>query len=299
MELEKKLIGRVVKDLPKNHSILDICRNSNDSLELISVSELEKLELDFLAQNGMAGPGKKKLSIYQTVESFSKKNNISLLIRELPVIRHADTADWWRFSWNHYFLDRGIYPYDAAYDRWTELRNKLDIKIHDWRSLGDKILFILQKPLDSALNKLHDNQISYESYCIEVIEQIKKNTDRSVVLRKHPRDPSTLIHRLKGIFPEIEISQNKLLLEDLNDSHCVVTYSSTSSVESVFYGIPTVTLDPSCVATEVSHHSLEDIENLIEFDRDSWLKKLAFMQWSPEEIQSGKTWSFLKECFPK
>jgi hypothetical protein len=299
MELDKKLKGGLVKELPKNHSILNLFKNTEDTLDLISVSGLEELELDLLAQNGMAGPGKKNLSIYQTVENFSITNDVPLLIRELPAIRHTETTDWWRFSWNHYFLDKGIYPYDDAYDRWTELKSRLDIKIYNWRSLGEKILFILQKPLDSALNKLHVDQISYESYCIDVIKKIKEHTDRSIVLRKHPRDPSTLIRRLGEIFSDIEISQNRSLLEDFNDSHCVVTYNSTSSVESVFYGIPTICLDSSCVATDVSHHSLKDIENLVEFDRSDWLKKLAYMQWSPEEILSGKTWSFVKDCFPK
>jgi hypothetical protein len=74
----------------------------------------------------------------------------------------------------------------------------------------------------------------------------------------------------------------------------MITYNSTSSDESVFCGIPTITLDTSAVSTEVTFHSLDNIESEINFDRDNWLKKIAFMQWSEKEITSGYVWELLK-----
>lgn len=293
MELEKKLIGGIVKELPKNHSILDLCRNSNDSLELISVNDLEELELDFLAQNGMAGPGKKNLPIYQTAESFSKKNSIPLLIRELPVFR-VKTEGWWRFSWHHFFCDEGLYPYDDTYNRWDEFSKLFNISVKDWNRPGDSVLICLQKSRDSALNKLHSKNYTYQEYCINLINEIKSKTDRNIIIRAHPRD-ILLARTLEEIFKGLEFSFNNHIDYDFSRAWCCITYNSNSAVEAVLNGISSIVLDSSSPAYDVSHHSIEHIETNSEFDIENWLRKIAFMQWSPEEIISGKAWYYIKK----
>ena len=287
--------GIVVKELGKNLTILPLVENSKDVIDIIEFNNIELCEFDFIAQNGIAGPGKKHLHIYQFTEKFCKNLKIPLLIRELPAIRNEQTSEWWRFSWNHYFLDESIYPYDDSYDRWKELQKKFNIEVKEWHRPGDLILVCLQKPMDSALNRLHDRNISYQSFCISIINQIKKNSDRKILLRPHPKDPTDLVLNLRSIFPDIEISNSKSILEDLNRSWCMITYNSTSSVESILYGVPTITLDTGAVSTEVTFHSLDNIESVINFDRDNWLKKIAFMQWSEEEIKSGYVWELLKD----
>lgn len=289
------LNGIVVKELGKNLTIPYLVKNSQDRIDVVEFQNIQSTEFNFVAQNGMAGPGKKHLHIYKFTEKFCKDLKIPLLIRELPAIRNEQTSEWWRFSWNHYFLDESIYPYDDTYDRWKELQKKFHIEVKAWRRPGDLILVCLQKPMDSALNRLHDRNISYQSFCIDIINRIKKHSDRKILIRPHPKDPTDLVSNLRSIFPNIEISNTKSILEDLNRSWCMITYNSTSSVESVLYGVPTITLDTSAISTAVTFHSLNNIESTINFDRDNWLKKIAFMQWSEEEITSGYVWQLLKD----
>lgn len=291
-----KLKGGIVKELPKNLSVIDLFTKSRDTVELIGIEDLQTVELDFLAQNGMSGPGKKKIIIYDLVESFCKENNLPLLIRELPVIR-TNTDGWWRFSWNTFFCDEGIYPYDELYDRWSQISDLCQLRTRDWHRPGDSVLFCLQKSRDSALNKLHQQNYEYLQYCIDTINQIKLNTDRKIIVRSHPRD--TLLPKvLQETFPDIEFSSGNSLNYDFQRSWCCITYNSNSAVEAALHGIPLITLDSSSPAREVSHHSISDIEKNVDFNLHSWLKKISFMQWSPEEIHSGKAWSFLKKVYP-
>jgi len=286
--------GISVKELGKNQSIPQLVEKTKDVIDIIEFERIQNIECDFIAQNGMAGPGKKYLHIYQFTEKFCKNSKIPLLIRELPAIRNEQTNNWWRFSWNHYFLDEGIYPYDESYNRWDELKKKFCIEIKEWHRPGDVILICLQKPMDSALNRLHERNIKYQDFCIDLIKEIKKVSDRKILIRSHPKDPTDLIINLKFLFSDIEFSYSNSIYDDLNKSFCMITYNSTSSVESVMYGIPTITLDTSAVSEEVTFHSINDIESEIAFDRDKWLKKIAFMQWSEEEIKSGYVWNLLK-----
>jgi len=287
--------GVTVKELGKNLTLPIITENTKDAIDIISFYDLENKEFDFIAQNGIAGPGKKNLFMYEYIENKSTISKIPLLIRELPVLRNQKTEGWWRFSWNHYFYDQAIYPYDSSYNRWDELISKLNIKIYNWRHLGDSILICLQKPMDSALNRLHQSNVSYETYCVNLIDKIKKISDRKIIVRGHPKDPTNLALTIKKQFPTIEISQNISIFDDLDQSYCMITYNSTSSIESVLYGIPTITLDSSAVARDVTYHSIEQIECQNFLDREEWFKKIAFMQWSTEEIKNGYLWEILKE----
>jgi hypothetical protein len=287
--------GIVIKELGKNLTIPTLVSHSRDTIDVVKFDDIQSLQYDFIAQNGMAGPGKKYLHIYQFTEKLCKDQKIPLLIRELPAIRNEQTSNWWRFSWDHYFLDEGSYPYDDSYNRWEELQKKFNIEVNDWHRPGDSILICLQKPMDSALNRLHTQNIDYEIFCIDVIKKIKKISRRKILIRPHPKDPTNLINNLKLLFSDIEISTSVCIKKDLEKSWCMITYNSTSSVESVIYGIPTITLDSSAVSAEVTLHSLDDIESDIRFNRDSWFKKIAFMQWSDDEIKSGYVWSLLKK----
>lgn len=292
------MIGIAVSQLGKNHTLPLLTDNTDDSIRLVPFEKIQSIKYDFIAQNGTAGPGKKHLHIYQYTEKFCNDLKIPLLIRELPAIRNEQTSNWWRFSWNHYFLDEGIYPYDDSYNRWEELQKQFDIKIKEWHRPGDFILICLQKPMDSALNRLHISQVSYEDYCTNLIREIKKITTKKIIIRGHPKDPTNLSQKLCLLFSDVIISENISIYDDLNRSYCMITYNSTSSVESVFYGVPTITLDASCVSRDVTNHSLDQIENFDKFDRTEWFKKIAFMQWSPDEILSGKAWNYLKKIMP-
>jgi hypothetical protein len=269
-----------------------------DECAMVNFEDLQNMDFDFFVQNGM----KKKSRPNNEVYEFTENSGKPILIREAPALRQVGNGSqtkipfeeqWNRFSWNSFFMDEGLFPYDPSYDRWTELSKKYDIQVHDWARRGDSILLNLQIDGDSALNRLTYNGIDYKNYIVGIIKQIQKISDRPLIVRGHPLDP-IVVPYLQNIFSDLEFSTNQSLYEDLDRSWCMVTYNSTSCVESTLYGTPTIVLDSSSISTEVSQTSLEQLEDSWSPDRDFWCRKIAFHQWQGSELTNGYVWNLLK-----
>jgi hypothetical protein len=84
------------------------------------------------------------------------------------------------------------------------------------------------------------------------------------------------------------------LVEELAGASLVVTYNSTSGVETVLAGVPTVTFDAGAMAWPVTTHSLEDAP--IRPDRTAWAHDLAWSSWQSDEIADGTAWDHLKRA---
>lgn len=91
--------------------------------------------------------------------------------------------------------------------------------------------------------------------------------------------------------PHASLSYSDLIQDDLKGAALCVTYNSTSGVEAVLAGVPTVTMDEGAMAWPVASHSIA--EPIVRPDREKWAHDLAWSQWSLEEIRSGEAWSHL------
>lgn len=295
------MLGLIIKTSKSNKlkHLSKMVDNVQDTLSIVSKTDIKYLDFDFFLQSGMKKPSRENNEIYELMESYGKP----ILVREAPVLRQIANGrqtkvgfeeQWNRFSWNSFFMDQGVFPYDPSYDRWTELSKKYHIQVHDWSRRGDAILLNLQKDGDSALNRLTYNGIDYKNYIVDTVKQIKKISDRPLIVRGHPLDTIVIPH-LQNIFPNLEYSTDRSLNDDFDRSWCMVTYNSTSCVESTLYGTPTIVLDPSAVSTEVSQTMLEQIEDNWDADRKQWCKRIAFHQWQGSELTDGYVWSLLKK----
>lgn len=311
------MIGHCVKN-PKWKKIFKFGQrliDADDELIPVSIEKARQSLPDFYYQNGLKKETRLDNTGYLFTEERLRINKIPILIKESPVIRDLNKhhsqpthyshlqskiykTTYIRFSWNSFYMDEGLHPYDSTYNRWRVLQKRHNLIVNDWKRTGDHILINLQEFKDASLNRLEYNRIKYPEYMIEKIKEIRSVTDRPILIRTHPLNDHAQNYIKKEI-PEIKnlyFSKGKPLEEDLKQAHSCVVYNSTSSVESVMYGIPTFTLDPSAVAYEVTRHNLQEIEdNIIEFDRDPWLQKIAFMNWRPEELDDGYLWSLLKD----
>ena len=110
----------------------------------------------------------------------------------------------------------------------------------------------------------------------EIIEQIKRYTDRPIKLRHKPRGRGTS-GPSEAIVP---------LSEDLKDAWCVVTSCSIAAVEAQCMGVPVFCHEKS-FARDVAFHELADIENPFFVGAEEWLYSLAYQQFTPEEISNG------------
>jgi len=255
-------------------------------------------DVNFLLQNGMKSI---KLS-EERRSSFDKieNSNLPILIREEPVLRMLpNKTHWHRLSWNSFFMDEGLHPYDKTQNRWGKISKSYNISLENYKRRGDHILINLQQKKDAALNKLNFGGIGYHAYIENLINDILKTTDRKILLRPHPIDLGTKKHlyKLYENNKQILFSENKSLYDDLDLSWCMITYNSTSCVESIIYGTHTICLDSSAVGYEVSGKSINDIENSLECNRTTWLNKISYMQFHMEEFNNDQyIWNLLKDC---
>ena len=280
----------------KTFRMLDrmISYNKEDMLQFVSLRELPE-HYDFFVQNGMRklAVGEQQNEAYEFTQSAGKP----VLIREEPNIRSI-AKNSIKLTWNSIFMDEGLFPYDPSYDRWTELANKHNLVTHDWQRRGDAVLFTLQMPTDSALNRLASRGIAYKDYITDTLKQTQRITDRPIVIRAHPKnfvDQDYIQNKISNV----EYSEGRSLYEDLDRAWCMVTYNSTSCVEATLYGTPTIVLDASAVSTAVSQTKLEQIEDPWEPDRAEWCRRIAFHQWHVCELEDDYVWTLLKRLIWK
>lgn len=81
------------------------------------------------------------------------------------------------------------------------------------------------------------------------------------------------------------------LEEALAGASIVVTYNSNTGVESVLAGIPTIVCDIGAMAWPVAAHGLD--AEIVTPDRTDWFRRMAWRQWTLEEISSGLAWEYV------
>lgn len=255
-----------------------------------------------LQTNIKGGKREKKLGkIYQYVIDSGKP----FICVESAVFRRNMPAPpnpmaYHRWSWRSYFRDEGDYcNKNSPSDRWDQIKSDQNIEIKDWRKDGDYILLLLQRPGDTSLTKLIEKHESYENFVLHTIKEIRKNTDRDILIRPHPSRKETQIKiieslNLKGIkisdtpSKEGSLSGGDGLYQDFKNARAVVGFNSNALTESVCEGIPTFSLCASSMAWECSNKELSLLESPETFERQQWLNNLGYCQWREDECFSGK-----------
>ena len=211
-------------------------------------------------------------------------------LRIIPKITGKDINNYPRFTWGKILPSDNNFPYDPTYDRWQDLQKKYNLSVKEYSKKGDNILFLLQVPTDASLNRITFSNDDYLNFVIRSIGKILLHTDRKIILRDHP-----LIKNNKSIIPfiinqfkntnKVFSSTKKELKLDLDNARCVVSYNSSATVEALMYGVNVINLsqEQPCFT---ANNKIEDIENLKNFDRKDFLRKISFLHWSNEELES-------------
>lgn len=298
-----------IKDAYRNHPLIG---GSNIKLvEWEDKATINSADI-FLQSNILEQKRQKKLGhIYEFIR-YSGKPYIcaesAVFRKNLPNYPHPKA--YHRFSWWSYFYDEGEYNADnCPPDRWYKIQQEQDIEIKDWQQPGDSILLLLQRPGDSSLKNLLKKHGSYDAFLKNTLEEIRKHTDRKIIVRLHPirvEKQLEIINRCS--VSNFEISQNTKgagllnggegLYQDFKRSWAVVGFNTNALTESACEGLPTFSLCPSSMAWPVSNKSLSTLEKPEVFDRQQWLNNLAYCQWRTDEIEQGLPWQHLKPLYP-
>ena len=145
---------------------------------------------------------------------------------------------------------------------------------------GNKILLVPPSDKVMRLFKQSDPEIWVEN----VIEELKKHTDRPIEIRLKP----TRNERITTNTIESALADNV---------HCLITYNSIAALESLMVGVPAIALGPNC-ATVLCNTSLEQVEHLnrpSEEEMYSLMKHLSYCQFTREEMINGYAWSIVNE----
>jgi len=206
----------------------------------------------------------------------SRKDNRPILILEVGNLVRNQT---WRVSLNH-VNGLGIFAHEQDLD--TDRPNKLGINLRPYRSSRKPEILIAcqhQKSLQWQGMPIMQDWIK------EKIAELKKYTDRRVVIRSHPRSPFVLEQtdvrlerprQLQGTYDDFDINY---------DYHCVINHNSGPAIAAVINGVPVIT-DTSSLAWPVSN-MIENVESLENKSREDWLIKLSHTEWTVKEIENG------------
>jgi len=208
-------------------------------------------------------------------------NNNLQLVKKLEARKHqfwfTDTPYFGRFDNNNLKPDNHY---------WRICKNKIHVnyikncKSDRFEKFGLKVKApdfkgknILVCPSSDGIH----NYLDRPNWLEETLAEIKKHTDRPIVVRHKPRGRGT-----SGP------SEAKIpLAEQLKDTWCLVTSCSIAAIEAQCMGIPTI-CDEKSFAEPVSANHFADIENPYFVGAEDWLYSLAYQQFTPEEFENGK-----------
>jgi hypothetical protein len=215
---------------------------------------------------------------------------------------YADTANphhYLRYSFDGISPTTGIYC-DSNPDpvRWQSISQDLGLSLRDYRTTGTHILLCVQRNRGWSMGAL-DNQ----EWTRNTIAQIRKHSDRPIVVRLHPGDKETK-RIVKAGSPLCQIqfdysvilSQNDDLRDDLRNCWAVVNHNSSPVVGGAIEGYPVFVTDPvNSQCREIANVDFSTIENPLMPDRQAWVERISMSHWKFDELKSGACWAHMRK----
>lgn len=143
-----------------------------------------------------------------------------------------------------------------------------------WRDSGDKILIIEPGNFAAAIFHVNINEWKYN-----IVKELRNYTDKKIVFR--PK-----------INKKIRESLHQQLLD--NDYYCTISINSNSAIESIWTGVPAITLDKH-ISNPVTVSKLSDINSLYRGPLGNWLAWLTYNQFTFDELINGTAVNLIKK----
>jgi hypothetical protein len=190
-----------------------------------------------------------------------------------------------------WFIDSGYINFVESNKKWHRLvRNHLHFNSQfvapvdrlkhfkqfpqPWRKDGKKILIV--QPGEFAANIMN---VDVKSWTENVVKELRTYTDRPIEIRSK-------------INKKTRTSLYKTLVN--GDYYCTVSINSNSAIESIWAGIPAITLDKH-VSNTVTRSSLSQIDDLYYGPLGDWLAWLSYCQFTYDELMDGTALNIIKK----
>jgi hypothetical protein len=217
----------------------------------------------------------------QAVWTHYRNQNRPVIVVDVGALYRGET---WKIALNSITAE-GYYGHQENLD-WDRPR-KLGISLAINLNRNPRILVAAQHSRSLQLTAI-DNQ---EHWIIQQVNQVRKFTDRPIVIRPHPRSALNL-SKLTSL-KDISIEQPQRIdntYDSYNlvyDCHAIVNYNSGPGIQAALAGTRPI-VDKSSLAYPVSIDFAE-IEKPYTKDRDRWLVEICHTEYTLKEIGSG-TW---------
>lgn len=245
----------------------------------------------------------KHLLLRQQVINEQRKINKSVICADSNLFLYSNTANplhYLRYSINGVFPNTGKYCDDNIDpSRWKIISQDLNIQLKDYRANGSHILLCLQRNGGWSMG-----HYDVQDWAIQTITELRKYTDRPIVLRGHPGDkaakdyldPSSTKCRIRG-FSNVSFSNfKKTLIDDLRGAWAVINHNSSPSVGAAIEGYPVFLTDPiRSQCREISNINLSTIEHPNLPDRQPWVERISMFHWNFDDLKSGRCWEHMRK----
>lgn len=212
----------------------------------------------------------------QLIYDQCRQKNKPIVIIEVGNLKRGVT---WRISLDHI-------------NNLGEFANNTDIDL----SRPNKLGLVLSPELQQRKSEIliacqHERSLQWQGqpsmskWAENIVRNLRKYTDRQIIVRPHPRSPFVLT----GVDAKIEIPKPiPHTYDDFNIDygyHCVINHNSGPAVQAAIRGIPVI-CDASSLAYPVSS-LIENIEHISLPERSEWFLKLCHTEWTVDEISQG------------
>lgn len=204
-----------------------------------------------------------------------------------------NTKNYLRFSLNGIFPTTGEYfTKNVDPNRWNTIKQNIGFDLQPWRNNGQHILICLQRNGGWSMGKLN-----VMDWCNSVIQTLSNYTDRKIIVRAHPGDRRAKDY-LKLNYPNVSISKNNSIVDDLKNAWATITYNSSPGVASAIEGVPVFVLDKEprkSQAYDVANFDLAKIESPDKPERQQWIEKISMCHFNFDELRQGIAWNIIRD----
>jgi hypothetical protein len=199
------------------------------------------------------------------------------MIIEVGNLKRGET---WRISLNH-ITSEGIFADQTDQD--PNRPKKLGIHLKEPKTTRNRDLLICTQ-LPESLQWA--GMPSVDRWLDQKITEIRKFSDRPIIVRPHPRH--WYRPQVRGVKVEIPRKIPNTYDEfDINfNYHAVINHNSGPTVRAAIEGTPII-CDKTCLAYPVSD-SIANIEQISLPDREKWFVDLCHKEWTGQEIENGE-----------
>lgn len=213
----------------------------------------------------------------RTVWQQFRQSGRPMIVAEVGMIDRGRT---WKLGLNG--TGRSAYPNLIIQ---PNREKSLGLRCKDWQQSGTHVLIATQR----ADSQQWQGQPAMNLWLQNTVTQLRKHTDRPIMVRPHPRYPVTVPlgcavsspRKISNTYDSFDFDTS------IADAWAVINYNSAPGSQAVLSGVPAF-VGADSLAAEVANHNIDAIEQPRRPNRDQWLTWLAHTEWTLSELSTGQ-----------